>query len=145
MDRPALLAWLSKLQKTSSPTFQVAFWRTELPLAPLATVVPRADRSYFTVALVAEFSVTESTLETTAEASGLDEKALSEEANSEPFSSSCTRLLVGVLELKNVFQLVVISKMAADVPLVAGDVTAADGALGRTDDGAAEKDPCAFC
>jgi hypothetical protein len=39
-------------------------------------------------------------------------------------------LLFGVEELKNVFQLAVISATALDCPLVAGDVAAADGALG---------------
>src|SRR5262249_17247060 len=52
--KPALLASVSRLQKTSSPTFHVPSCRTELPDAPVATVVPMADRSYFTVALVDE-------------------------------------------------------------------------------------------
>jgi len=71
-------------------------------------VVPIADKSYFTVALVAEFIVTESTLDVTAAASGLDANALIEEENCEPFSSNFTRSLFGVAELKNLFQLVVI-------------------------------------
>jgi hypothetical protein len=88
MVRPALLASLSRPQKTPSPTFHVPSWRTEVPLAPLAIVVPIAERSYFTFAWVAEVSVTESTLDVTADASGLEEKALTEDENSEPFCSS---------------------------------------------------------
>ena len=88
MDRPALLASLSRPQKTSSPTFHVPSWRTAVPLAPLATVVPRAERSYLTFAMVDEDNVTESTLDVTADASGLDAKALIADENSEPFSSN---------------------------------------------------------
>jgi hypothetical protein len=106
--------------------------RTDDPLAPVATVVPIAVRSYFTVALVAESSVTESTLELTAAASGLAANVESEEENCEPFSSRLTRSLFGVAELKNLFQLVVISATAADepvaVPEAADDVAADDGA-----------------
>jgi hypothetical protein len=104
-------------------------------VAPVATVAPAAVRSYFTVALVAESTVTESTLDDTAAASGLAVKALIDAVNSEPFSSSCTRLLFGVEELKNVFQLVVIAAMvAAEPPDVPEEEEAADGAA---DDGAA--------
>jgi hypothetical protein len=95
-------------------------------------VAPAAVRSYFTVALVAESTVTESTLDDTAAASGLDANALIEAVNSDPFSSSCTRLLFGVEELKKVFQLVVISEIAADEPEDAGEaavVAADDGAV----------------
>jgi hypothetical protein len=90
--------------------------RTELPLAPVATVVPIAERSYFTFARVEEVSVTESTLDVTADASGLDAKELSADENCEPFCSSAMRLLFGVEALKNVFQLVVISETALDEP-----------------------------
>ncbi len=82
------MASLSRPQKAPSPTFHVPSWRTEVPLAPLATVVPIAERSYFTFAWVAEVSVTESTVDVTADASGLEEKALIEDENSEPFCSS---------------------------------------------------------
>jgi hypothetical protein len=85
---PALLASVSRPQKTPSPTFQVPSWRTEVPDAPLATVVPSADRLYFTFAAVAEVNVTESTLDVTAAASGLDAKALIAAVNCEPFCSS---------------------------------------------------------
>ena len=85
---PALLASVSRPQKTSSPTFHVPSWRTEVPDAPVATVVPIADRSYFTFAAVADDNVTESTLDVTAAASGLDAKALIAAVNSEPFCSS---------------------------------------------------------
>ena len=109
-----------------------------MPVAPLATVVPIAERSYFTFALVDEVSVTESTLDVTAVASGLEAKALIADENSEPFSSNCTRSLFGVEELKNLFQLVVISETALAVPLAAGleEVEGAD----TVEDGAAIED-----
>jgi hypothetical protein len=123
---PAVTACVSSPQKTSSPTFHVPFCKTEVPEAPEATVVPSADRSYFTFALVAEDSVTESTLDVTADANGLDAKAVSAEVYCEPFCSSWTRLLVGVEELKKVFQLVVTSETAlAEPPLAAGAELAA--------------------
>jgi hypothetical protein len=51
-------------------------------------VVPIADKLYFTVAFVAEDTVTESTLDVTADASGLAENAAIAEVNWEPFSSN---------------------------------------------------------
>ena len=92
-----------------------------------------------TVALVDEVNVTESTLDVTAPANGLDAKALIADENSEPFSSSCTRSLLGVEELKNLFQLVVISETAlAEPPLAAGlaEVAGADA----VEDGAVMED-----
>ena len=109
-----------------------------MPVAPLATVVPIAERSYFTFALVDEVSVTESTLDVTAPASGLEAKALIADENSEPFSSNCTRSLFGVEELKNLFQLVVISETALAVPLAAG-LEEAEGA-DAVEDGAVTED-----
>ena len=109
-----------------------------MPVAPLATVVPIAERSYFTFALVDEVSVTESTLDVTAAASGLEAKALIADENSEPFSSNCTRSLFGVEELKNLFQLVVISETALAVPLAAG-LEEAEGA-DAVEDGAVTED-----
>jgi hypothetical protein len=107
----------------------VPSWRTAVPLAPLATVVPIAERSYFTFALVAEDSETESTLDVTAAASGLAAKALIADENCEPFCSSWTRLLFGVEELKNVVQFAVISAAALDEPLGTGvELTAEDDA-----------------
>jgi hypothetical protein len=82
---PAAFASVSRPQKTSSPTFHVPFSRTDDPVAPVATVDPIAVRSYFTVALVGESSVTESTLDVTAAASGLDANASIEALNCEPF------------------------------------------------------------
>jgi hypothetical protein len=73
-------------------------------------------RSYFTFALLLDVIVTESTLDDTAAASGLDAKALIAVANCEPFCSSCTRLLFGVEELKNAAQLVLIAAIAAAEP-----------------------------
>jgi hypothetical protein len=136
MVSPALLASFSRPQKTSSPTFHVPSWRTDVPLAPVATVVPIAERSYLTVASVDEVSVTESTLDVTAAASGLDENALIEDANSEPFSSNCTRSLFGVEELKNLFQLVVISETALAEPLAEAEDAGADA----DEDGAVVED-----
>jgi len=83
---------------------------------------------------VAEFSVTESTLEVTAAASGLDEKDLMADANVCPFSSSATRSLFGVEELKNLTQLALIAATSAaePPPLVAG-VDAAVVAAGADD------------
>ena len=108
-----------------------------MPLAPLATVVPMAERSYFTVAWVGEVSVTESTLDVTADASGLDVKELSAAENSEPFWSSSTRLLFGVDGLKNAFQLVVIAAMVAADPLLE-ELALLAGAAGADVDGGAE-------
>ena len=85
---PADLASVSRPQKTSSPTFQVPSWRTEVPVAPLATVVPIAERSYFTFALVAEVSVTESTLDVTAAAERARREGADRGENCEPFCSS---------------------------------------------------------
>ena len=73
---PRLLASVSRPQKTSSPTFHVPSCRTDAPGRAAGHRGPSAERSYFTVALVAEVSVTESTLDDTAAASGLDENAL---------------------------------------------------------------------
>jgi hypothetical protein len=147
IDRPALLASFSRPQKTLSPTFHVPSCRTAVPVAPLATVVPSAERSYFTVASVGEVTETETTLDVTAEASGLDANALIAAAKSEPFCSNCTRLLFGVEELKNVFQLVVISEAALDEPLAAGleaagvdEVAGADAEAGADELAAAVED-----
>jgi hypothetical protein len=112
----------------------VPFSRTDEPVAPVATVVPIAVRSYFTVALVAESTVTESTLDDTAAASGLDANAAIEAENCDPFCSSPSRSLFGVEELKNLVQLAVISATAADEPVAAPAEVAADEAA---DDGAA--------
>ncbi|HEX3512801.1 MAG TPA: hypothetical protein VHT26_02225 [Trebonia sp.] len=89
-----------------------------------------ADRSYFTVASVEEVNVTESTLDVTAEASGLAAKALIADENSEPFCSSWARSLLDVEELKNLFQLVVISDTALDdAPPLAAVLEEAAGAV----------------
>jgi hypothetical protein len=122
---------LSRPQNTSSPTFQTPFWRTEVPVCPVATDVPAAVRSYFTLALVAEVSETELTFEDTDCASGLAENALIADANCAPFSSNRTRLAFGVAGLKKASQLAVICA-TADPPAgaleddaVAADVVAA--------------------
>ena len=130
-------ASLSRPQKTSSPTFQVPSWRTAVPDWPLATDVPAAVMSYFTVALVAEVSVTASTLEETADASGLAANAVTAAENLSPFSSSCSRLLFGVAELKNASQLVLISAIAAELPpLAAVELEPPAGVAAADDDGA---------
>jgi hypothetical protein len=142
------LASVSRLQKTSSPTFHVPSCRTELPVAPVATVDPIAVRSYFTVALVDESIVTESTLDDTAAASGLAANAVIAEENCEPFSSSCTRSLFEVEELKNLVQFAVISAWAfVEPPLAAGlDVAGAEvaDALGAVDAGTDEEEELAL-
>jgi hypothetical protein len=84
-------------------------------------------------------------LDVTAAASGLDANAAIEAENCEPFSSSCTRLLFGVEELKKVSQLVVISETAADEPPdVAGeaavDEAAADEAVAGADVAVVDED-----
>jgi len=104
-----------------------------VPVCPLATDCPAAVRSYFTAAFVAEFSVTESTLEVTAEASGLDEKDLMADANVCPFSSSATRSLFGVDELKNLTQLALIAATSAAEPPLAAGVDAEVDAAGADD------------
>ncbi len=87
-----------------------------MPVCPVATACPAAVRSYFTFALLLDVSVTESTLDDTADASGLAENAVIAAANCEPFSNSCTRLAVGVEELKNASQLVLIAATVAAEP-----------------------------
>jgi hypothetical protein len=67
-------------------------------------------------------------LDVTAAASGLAAKALIADENCSPFSSSSTRLLFGVEELKNVFQLVVISETALAEPPLAAALGLAAGA-----------------
>ncbi len=131
------MASVSSPQNTSSPTFHVPSCRTDDPVAPVATVVPIAVRLYFTVALVEESRVTESTLDVTAAASGLDANAEMEEENAEPFCSNLTRSLFGVEELKKVFQLVVICATADAEPLAvppAVPPAGVDGAGGGVDD-----------
>ena len=61
---------------------------------------------------LADVTVTESTLEVTAEASGLLENALIAVVKSEPFCSNWTRLLFGVEGLKKASQLAVICATA---------------------------------
>lgn len=134
-SKPKVLAWVSRPQKTSSPTFQVPSCSTAEPLAPLATVCPSAERSYFTAALVGVFTETESTLELRPLASGVEASELIAEENCEPFSSSATRLALGVEELKNVFQLVVICETALpEPPETEGATVGADDADGLVDE-----------
>jgi hypothetical protein len=76
-------------------------------------VVPAAVRSYVTAAFVAVVSVTASTFELTAEASGLAENDEIADENFDPFSSRARRSLLGVEESKNFAQLVFISAIAA--------------------------------
>jgi hypothetical protein len=116
----------------------------------VATVCPSAERSYFTVALVAEVTETETTLDDSPLASGVDESELIAAENCSPFSSSWTRLLFGVDELKNVFQLVVISETALDEPpepeagADCADDGADDGAVAEADDPGVEEEELAL-
>jgi hypothetical protein len=75
-------------------------------------------------------------LEDTADASGLDANADTEDENCEPFCSRAMRLLFGVEELKNVFQLVVIAAIVAAEPPLAGVLEAPAGVAAADDDGA---------
>jgi hypothetical protein len=61
-------------------------------------------------------------LDETAAASGLDANADTAAENLSPFSSSASRLLFGVAELKNVTQLVLIAATAAAEPPLAGEL-----------------------
>jgi hypothetical protein len=81
-------------------------------------------------------------LDVTAAASGLAAKALIADENCEPFSSSWTRLLFGVEELKKVVQFVVISATALDEPpLAAGlELAAADAEVDADVLGAVEEE-----
>jgi hypothetical protein len=88
--------------------------------------VPAAVRSYFTLALVAEVSETESTLEDTDCASGLAENAVIADANCAPFSSNRTRLAFGVAGLKKASQLAVIFATAEPPAAALEDAVAAD-------------------
>ena len=107
-----------------------------MPAWLLATAVPAAVRSYFTAAWVAEVSVTESTLDETAEASGLAANDVTAEVNSEPFCSRVIRLLFGVAELKKASQLALICAMAAAEPPLAAGLALEAGAGAEVDAGA---------
>ena len=106
-----------------------------MPAWLLATDAPAAVRSYFTAAWVAEVSFTESTLDVTAEASGLEANDETADENSEPFCSRASRLLFGVEELKNSCQLALICAMAAAEPPLAAALALEAGADAEDDAG----------
>jgi hypothetical protein len=84
---------------------------------------------------VAEVTETESTLEVRPLARGVDASELIAAENCEPFCSSATRLLFGVEELKNVFQLALICATASPEPPDAeGATDGADDAEGLIDE-----------
>jgi hypothetical protein len=91
---------------------------------------------YFTAALAGEVSVTEFTLDVRPLASGVDDSEVIADAKAEPFSSNATRSLFGVEELKNLFQLVLISETALAVPPLAAGLDAAADAGADDDAGA---------
>jgi hypothetical protein len=76
------------------------------------------------VAFVGEFSVTESTLDVTADASGLAANALIAAAKIAPCCRYLARWSAGVEELKNASQLVLIASSVAAEPLPAGELAA---------------------
>jgi hypothetical protein len=76
------------------------------------------------VAFVGEVTVTETTLDVTADASGLAANALIAAAKVAPFCRYLARWSVGVEELKNASQLVLIAASAEAEPLPAGELAA---------------------
>jgi hypothetical protein len=117
---------ISNPQKLATPTFQVPFWSTAVPVSFFSSGVPLTRMSYFTVAWVAELTVTFRTLAVAREARLEPDWLLMTDANCDPFSSSFTRLLFDVFALKNASQFVVIAatEPAGALPLVLalGDV-----------------------
>jgi hypothetical protein len=75
-------------------------------------------------------------LEVTADASGLAANADTEAENLSPFSSSCSRLLFGVAELKNASQFVLIAAIAAELPPLAAELDPPAGVAAADDEGA---------
>jgi hypothetical protein len=111
-----------RLQKLASPTFQVPFSYTALPVAWGSTGSPAMLMVYPTVARVGDASVTEETV-ADAVAPRVDSAVISP-AKARPFWSRLTRSDIGVEPLKNFFQLDLIVAIVADEPpddeLVAG-------------------------
>ena len=101
-------------QRLASPTFHTPFSNTAVPVWLGSRVDPPDVRSYFTVAMVAEVSVTPVTL--APRLLTRLARPLMAPANALPFCSRVTRSELGVLELKNFSQFAVICATAAELP-----------------------------
>ena len=101
-------------QRLASPTFQTPFCNTAVPVWLFSRLDPPAVRSYFTVAVVAEVSVTLVTL--APRLLTRLARPLMAPANALPFCSRVTRSELGVLELKNFSQFAVICAAPAELP-----------------------------
>jgi len=89
---------------------------------------------------VGEFSVTESTLDVTADASGLAANALIAAAKVAPFCRYLARWSVGVEELKNASQLFLIAASDEAEPPPAGELAALAAGAAGVDEAALELD-----
>jgi hypothetical protein len=105
---------LIRPQRLASPTFQTPSCNTAVPVWLGSRVDPLDVRSYFTVAVVAEVSVTLVTL--APRLLTRLARPLMAPANELPFCNSVTRSELGVLELKNFSQFAVICATAAELP-----------------------------
>src|ERR1700741_4328623 len=119
---------VSSPQKLATPTFQVPFWSTAVPVWFFSSGVPPTRMSYFTVACVAEFTVTFLTLAVARAARLEPDWLLMTEANCAPFCRSATRLLSEVLALKKASQIAVIAVAAPPLRLRFADAVAYVGA-----------------
>jgi len=123
---------ISSPQKLVTPTFQVPFCSTAVPVWFFSSGVPPTRMSYFTVAWVGEVTVTLVTLAVASDARLEPDWLLIPDANVGPSWSSVTRLLSGVLALKKASQFEVIAAIVAalaldDVPAeAAGDEAAGE-------------------
>ena len=128
-------------QRLASPTFQTPFSNTAVPVWLGSRVDPPDVRLYFTVAMVAEVSVTPVTL--APRLLTRLARPLMAPANAFPFCSRVTRSELGVLELKNFSQFVVICAAAAELPDDEDEAGAEDAGAedaGADDAGADELD-----
>jgi hypothetical protein len=128
---------ISSPQKLATPTFQVPFCSTAVPVWFFSSGVPLTRISYFTVAWVGEVTVTLVTLAVASDARLEPDWLLMTDANVGPSWSSVTRLLSGVLALKKASQFAVIAAIVAALALdevpaeAAGDDEAGDVAAGE--------------
>jgi hypothetical protein len=120
---------LIRPQRLASPTFQTPLCNTAVPLWLFSRFDPPDVRSYVTVAMVADVSVTLVTL--APRLLTRLARPLMAPANVLPFCSRVTRSELGVLELKNFSQFAVICATAAELP-------EADDEAGAEDAGAEE-------
>jgi hypothetical protein len=125
---------LIRPHRVVSATFQTPFSSTAVPVWPVTRVDPPDVRLYFTVAVVAEVSVTPVTLAPRLLTRLV--RPLMAGANALPFCSSVIRSELGVLESKNFSQFVVICATAAELPADAGADDAGADDAGADDAGA---------